>query len=561
MFGFNTVSEGQECSDARTKLARLGFMMFVLSPQLLLFGYVTWVWSLPPEPISLWEQQAKAWWVWVSLFCLIVVGTITGYVLLELHTSSVRRRHANSVWQSIKGQLRMELKESEQILAVNFVNLPTPLHPLSNFVWSAAGEVVWDVTFPLILASSAALAIMGSILLNEDTLSLTWQTNLVAYWASGFFLSHFYGRRFEQILGIFGELSVLFVFATLLVLFGFITLFFLGKFLLPQVYATLALFIVFHVVLLIIRFGVLVKFPTTGLLIVTNQKVILLGRIWRRWLILQTIGQDAPVEISMQTRLIDALMRWRIGTYAFVTAVNLPEAMELRVLISSQFPHWRWTGDISLLSPIKRLKRDGFWKLALLLAFAMWSGWIFHRANLQILALLKVSPISEIDSARFYTNQAERQRLLQRAQMVLKLMPQEPLAHVIFADTCFVFGEWEKTAEEMKTFSQNYYWRFPKQLISEEEKRRAKVAKRYSAKDWRFDAMMALKFLELMTEKQKLKPLLVNRAFVWLQCSNNKGAPKAISDITDLLVTAATEKDFTLLQKAQKQLLQLPVWE
>jgi hypothetical protein len=94
-------------------------MMFVLSPQLLLFGYVTWVWSLPPEPISLWEQQAKAWWVWVSLFCLIVVGTITGYVLLELHTSSVRRRHANSVWQSIKGQLRMELKESEQILAVN----------------------------------------------------------------------------------------------------------------------------------------------------------------------------------------------------------------------------------------------------------------------------------------------------------------------------------------------------------------------------------------------------------------------------------------------------------
>jgi hypothetical protein len=530
-------------------------MMFVLPPWLLLFGYATWVWSLPPEPISLWEQQAKAWWVWISLFCLSVVGIITGCVLSELHTSSVRRRHANSIWQSIKGQLRMELKESEQILAINLVNLPAPLHSLSNSVWSVAGEVVWSVAFPSMLVSLFLLAIMGSPLLDEKILSPTWQTNLLAYWASGFFLSHFWRGL------------VLFGFATLLVLFGFITLFFFGEFLPPQVYATLALFIVFHVVLLVIRFGILVKFPTIGLLIITNQKVILLGRIWRRWSILRTIGQDAPVQISMQTRLIDALMRWRIGTDAFVTAVNLPEAMELRVLISSQFPHWRWTGDISSLSLIQRLKRDGFWKLALLLAFAVWSGWIFHKANLQHLALLKVSPISEIDLDRFYTNQAERQRLLQRAQMVLKLMPQEPLAHVIFADTCFVLGEWEKTAEEMKTFSQNYYWRFPKylrfpkQLISEEEKWRAKVTKRYSAKDWRFDAMMALRFLELMTEKQKLKPSLVNRALVWLQRSTEKGAPKAISDITDLLVTAATKKDLVLLQKAQKQLLQLPVWE
>jgi elongation factor P hydroxylase len=306
----------------------------------------------------------------------------------------------------------------------------------------------------------------------------------------------------------------------------------------------------FNLVLLLAQSLVLLKFPVKGLLVITTERVMLLGRIPRHWLMLRTVEKNLPVRILMTFRTIDVLMRWQTGKDTFVIAVDLHDAMELKAFLSEHFPHWQWEGDRVMPAWRQRLQREGLWRLALLLALTAWIGWVWHQSSLRLKVLFLQKDIWEM-------SQDERKHHLQQLELALKLLPNEPLVHAIYADALFAIGEWEKAAQERQHLLPTDFWRLIERLMSREEQWRKEVAKKFDESDWRFDAAIAEKFVALMLKRgevTKANNFFAYRAIVWLKRSIQKGAPKEVSDAVEFLETAVAKHKLDLLKKAQDRL-------
>lgn len=485
----------------------------------------------------------RLWWLPSALSCLAVLGGLTAncFSLLLAPNSLYRiRRLTRSTWQSAEKWVQPQLREGERALGVARIALPAPLHPLHSQIWFGMTEVPIHLGCVYGAIYTIVFAIVGKVM--DAPLSPNWQLNLVAFWA------------FASLTPISCWRGLELLFSCQLFTIGLGIPLLLSKALSLHFQTALTVILALGVALFVIRFSLLWVFPINGLLVITTERVIVLGRVWRRWLILRAIERNLPVRISLTFRTVDALMRWQTGTETFVVAVDLPAAAELKAFISEHFSHWRWDGDALLPTGMQRFKRESVWRLLLLLVLASWSGWVWSQASLRLNVLLKFSKQIDSIDERLYMSQSERQRYLQQSEFTVKLLPDEPVIRAFHADTLFIVGEWEKVAQARQGLPPSDWQRLIERFIGLEKQWRAEVEKRFDDADWRFDLAMAEKFVAYMLKRKKVIKPFVYRAIVWLNRSTDKGASKEVGDIVEFLETAAANDDLGSLHKARRQL-------
>lgn len=513
-------------------------ILLTLSPLLLVGFWERWGSSLPPEPSPLWEQWMQFWWLLPVSFCLMVLNGVAANYLLRLHSPyQLHRSHryTRSLWQSAEKHLKSHLREGEQVLGIARVTLPAPFHPIHSQTFEAVPEI--PLYFAFIYGSLTTVVFGVTCKILDVPLSREFQLTVLTFWAFASLSSLLLERGVTTLFGIhlFSILSGTFLLCM--------------KVLSPNFQTAMMVIVAFNITLLLIRSLALLRFPITGLLVITTERVILLGRISRRWLVLRLIERNLPVRIFVTFRAVDALMRWQTGIETFAISVDLIAASEFKNFVSEHFPHWRWEGDSTVPKFTKRLQRDGLWRLALLLILASWSGWVWYQSSLRMQMFLKFFAFSvqnESDSAGLHMN-------LKRTEFMVKLLPNEPLAHAFLADTLFIIGEWEKAKREMQILPQSGWWIGKRRLMDIEKQWRGEVERKFGEGNWRFDLAMAERLIAWMVKRGRVSDLFVQRTIVWLKRSLKKGAPKEVSGAVETLELAAEKKDLNTLQKAQKQ--------
>lgn len=536
MMRLDSLDEGRrQKSFIRLFVLCLLVLLPLLIPLLLLGVWEWWVTSLLPEP-SLWGRWIQFWWLPSILLCLAVLGGLVVNFLfyyLDPNLPYFNRRLTRSAWQSAEGLVQSHLHEGEQTLAAVRITLPAPLHPLFHSpIFGMLEFAPYLIALPQIFAFIFASGIGGELM--GAPLSHQWQLTIMTLLALVTLTIISIKPTFETWVG---SLSV--------VLMG--TFLIRSKFLSPQFETALIGVFTFNTVLLFAQPLVLLKFPIKGLLVITTERVMLLGRIPRRWLMLRTVEKNLPVRILMTFRTIDVLMRWRTGTDTFIIAVDLHNATELKTFLSEHFPHWQWEGDSVMPAWRQRFQREGLWRLALLLTLMAWTGWIWHQSNLRIKVLSLPMDISKM-------TQDERKYHLQQLELALKLLPNEPLVRTIYANALFAIGEWERTAQEMQHLLPTDLWRLMKRLMSIEKRWQKEVAEKFDESDWRFDVAMAERFVALILKRGEVANFFAYRAIVWLKRSIQEGAPEEVSDAVEFLETAVAKHELGLLKKAQNRI-------
>ncbi len=520
-------------------------LLFVLLflPSFLLLG---WLWrgaeALPAAVSPAWERWARLWWLSALALSLLPLAWVTIQCLLFrlMNARGISDRPAmERRLRSAEWLLHEQLRYGEETIAAVRVTLPAPLHPLHSPLWHGTAEASSHLGLAAATAlGSIVVALLGGFF--GVPLSQQWQGILIAFWLVCSLLplmteSGGLSLREQGSLAFFAAFFGVFCFAFKLTKSATS---FLGFALLGVAALNAAI--------LLIRLLPLLRSPVSGLLVVTNQRVLMLGRRMRRWQVVSALTSDVPVRVTLTARTVDALLHWQAGLETFTMSADLHEVQELRSLLSERFPHWQWRGDVRAVPAwSERFKRDGAWRLALLLILSAGIGWVWHLSVLRFQVTFKLClPPRETETAEKY---------LARTQWAERLMPNEPLVSAARADAFLAGGEWELMQQEWKQLPQSSYWKPHRKMLGIEAKWRAEVERQFTPDSWQVNARLAAKLIERMMQKRRVSLFWINRARFHLRQAIAAGAPEALRDAEALLRRAEVKEDLALVREAGRK--------
>jgi hypothetical protein len=525
-----------------------GLLVFVLLsmllclPSLLMLEYLcSSAERLPAAASPAWERWAQLWWLSALALSLLSLAVMTVHCLIFrlIDTRSISDRPAmERRLRSAEWPLQEQLRYGEETISAVRVTLPAPLHPLHSPLWAGILTLPSQIGITATALGGLAVAFVGGIF--GVPLSPQWQFILIALWLVYSLL---------PLMTESGGLSVSTqgMLAFLAAAFGVMCFTFkLAKPATPFLGITLLGMAALNVTILLVRSLPLLRSPVRGLLVVTNRRVLMLGRRVRRWQVVTALTSDLPVRVTLTARAVDALLHWQVGWKTFSTSANLHETMELRNLLAERFPHWQWSGDVRTVPPWwERFKRDGIWRLALLLTLSAWVGWVWHQSVLRFWVTGKLCVPPKTEAAEKY---------LARAQLAGRLMPNEPLVAVARADALFAVGEWESAQREWKRLPPSNYWKLHRKMLGIEAKWRAEVERQFAPDSWQVNARLAAKPIERMIQKRRVSLFWVNRSRFHLRKAIAAGAPELLRDAEALLRRAEVEEDLALVREARRKL-------
>lgn len=524
------------------------FSILFILPLLLPLLVLIWLWgrieALPAAASPGWGQWVGLWWLSAVVFSLLPLASLAAnYFCYELLGMPLAM-HRQATQRSLKSAMRIvreQLQEGEQPLSAMRMRLPAPFHPLRSALWEGTAEppshlgilaaTVYGSLFP---------ALIGGFL--GVPLGKHWQGTLIALWLACSLLPLMTGS---------GGLSLV-MHGGLALFAAFFGIMCLTSGLLEPTTSSLGLALlgvaVLNGVMLLIRLLPCLHSPVNGLLIATDRQVLVLGRRIRRWQIISALASDSSVRVTLTARAIDALVCWEVGWRSFTATANLCETMELRTLLTERFPRWQWNGDaITSLPPWwERLKRDGVWRLALLLAFCCWVGCVWHLSILRFEVTQKLCWPQEVTEAA--------EKYLARAELAVRLLPEEPFVLATRANALFAAGEWELMQQQLHRLPSSDYWRLHRKMLAMEAKWRAGMAPRSMPDSWQASAQMAASHLDRMLRRRRFWSVSVNRSRYHLRKAATMGAPESLRDAEDLLRRSEVREDLALVREARQKL-------
>ncbi|MCS6859272.1 MAG: hypothetical protein NZT92_02995, partial [Abditibacteriales bacterium] len=435
--------------------------------------------------------------------------------------------------------LHEQLRYGEETIAAVRVTLPAPLHPLHSPLWEGTPTLLLGVGIFIIGLGGLGVSIVGDKL--GAPLSAQWQLLLILLWLVYSLLPLITDSGGTSLFtqGMVGLCAAAFGVMYFSLRWAEPATPFLG--------ITLWGMAALNVAILLIRLLPLLRSPVRSLLVVTNQRVLLLGRRGRRWQMVTALTPESPVRVTLTARAVDALLHWQVGGGTFSMSAGLHEATELRALLSERFPYWHWSGDVRAVPGWwERFKRDGIWRLVLLLVLSAWVGWMWHQSILRLWVVGKLCmPPMETETA---------DKWLARTQLAERLIPNEPFVSAARADALFAGGEWELAQQIWERLPESDYRKAYRKPLRAEAKWRAEVGRQFAPGSWQFHARLTAKMVERMTQKRRVSFFWVNRSRFHLRQAIAAGAPDALREVESLLRRAEVKEDLALVQEAGRKL-------